>query len=163
MDAFNFIAGIASIGGAIFSLWKATQAKQSAKTAKDIENNIKHHRTTSDVAKLKEKAEFLLSQVSVYGHGGHQIKYQTADHNKNSELIQNFVLKVQEYQSCFTGKLKNEIDALAQDIDAELNNFNSTNISDTNRKASGRTIVAKVNMLNSKFKSILDKKIEQGT
>lgn len=163
MDAFNIIAGIASIGGAIFALWQAKQAKQSAQVAKDIEKNITHHRTTSDVAKLKEKAEFLLSQVSVYGHGGHQTKYQSADHDKNSELIQSFVLIVQEYQNCFTGKTKSEIAVLAQDIDSELNNFNTPNISDTDRKTSGRTIVAKVNMLNSKFKSILDKKIEQGT
>jgi hypothetical protein len=162
MDAFNVISGIASIGGAIFALWQATQAKQSAEFAKDIEKNIKHHRATSDISKLKEKAEYLLSQVSIYGHGGHQIKYQLADHDKNSELIQGFVLKVQECLDSFSGRTKKEIDALAQDIDDELKSFNAPGIIDADRKTSGRTIVAKVNMLNSKFKSSLDKKIEQG-
>lgn len=163
MDAFNIIAGIASIGSAIFAFVQARKALSSAKEAKQVEKNISHHRTTSDIAKLKEKADSLLSQISVYGFGGHPTKYQAADHDSNSERIQSFTMKVREFESCFTEKIKNEVTALVEDIDTELGKFNTPQITDENRKESGRIIMAKVNMVNSKFKSVLDKKVEKGT
>ncbi len=163
MDIIGIVGGIASIIGAAIAIWQAIEAKNAASEAKKTEKNITHHRLTSDVSKLKEKAESLLSQIKIYAPGGNQAKYQYADHDNNSELIQEFTLKVSEFISCFSGKQKTEIQALCSDIDNELNTFNTPGITDPNRKSSGQKIVGKVNMLNSKFKQVLDKRVEKGT
>lgn len=162
MDLFNVIAGLASIGGGIFSFWQAWEARKAAEKAKEVERNISHHRETSDISRLKEKADTLTSEIGIYGHGANPIRYSTADHGKNSEMIQDFLLKVTEFQGCFKAPIKAQILALVSDVETELRIFNTINIDDDGRKEAGRKILSKVNMMNSKFKSVLDKKIERG-
>jgi len=156
----TIIGTIASIAGAVYSYVQAKSAKTSAEIAKDAEKNIRQHRSTSEIAKIKEKTESLISEVNIYGHGGNINRYQVADHDKNAEKIQGLCLTINGLISSFTGKSKTEIAALSNDIEQELINFNNQNITDESRKASGRTILNKLSMLNSKLKSILDKKVE---
>jgi len=163
MDLFNIVAGLASIGGGAFSLWQALEAKKAAENAKEIERNISHHRETSDISRLKEKADALTSEIGIYGPGANLTRYSTADHGKNSEMIQDFILKVTEFQGCFKPPTKTQILALVSDVETELRIFNSAGIDESSRKESGRKILSKVNMMNSRFKSVLDKKIERGS
>lgn len=162
MDLFNVVAGLASIGGGIFSFWQAWEAKKAAENARQIEKNISHHRETSDISRLKEKADALTSEIGVYGPGANAIRYSTADHGKNSELIQDFILKVTEFQGCFKAPTKAQVLTLVSDVETELRVFNTIGINDRDRKESGSKILSKVSMMNSKFKSVLDKKIERG-
>lgn len=163
MELFNIVAGLASIGGGAFSLWQALEAKKAAENAKEIEKNISHHRETSDISRLKEKADALTLEIGVYGPGANATRYSTADHGKNSEMIQDFVLKVTEFQDCFKSPIKAQVLALVSDVETELRVFNTHGINDSSRKESGSKILSKVSMMNSKFKSVLDKKIVRGS
>jgi hypothetical protein len=158
----TIVGTFASLAGAYISWDQSKKAKAAAKIAKAVEKNITHHRSTSDIAKLKEKVESIISSINVYGHGGSQTRYETANHDANSESIQRTCLSIQECISCFSGNMKKEVEALINDIEVELEAFNQNAISHTERKASGKKILAKFSMLNSKFKSKLDQNVETG-
>lgn len=159
---WTFVGTIASLYGAYLAWDQASKAKKYSEIAKVVENNIKHHRITGDISRIKESIEVLILNMKVYGPGGDKEKFIFTDHKINAERVQDLTLKIEESLHSFSLKERAEIETLKNDINTELINFNSENISADLMRASGSKILGKVSMLNSKFKHLFHKTVEQG-
>jgi hypothetical protein len=153
---------IASLFGAYIAFKQANEAKQAVVIVRDVEKKIKHHRATSDISKLNEKVESIISKIKVYGPGGNPLKFGTTNHSDCSEGIQDVCLDIRKDISCFSGRIKTDLEALLADIEVDLVTFNLENNTEEQKKESGGKILTKFSMINSKLRGKLNSNVERG-
>lgn len=153
---------VASLFGAYVAFKQANEAKRSVSIVRDVEKKIKHHRATSDISKLNEKVESIINKIKVYGPGGNSLRFSTTNHSDCSEGIQDVCLDIRKDISCFSGKIKTDLEALLADIEIDLVSFNLDNNTEEQKKESGGKILTKFSMINSKLRGKLNSNVEKG-
>lgn len=163
-DSITIVGTIITIIGTIASVYSAIDAKKQAKkaktVAKKVQANISHHRITSDISRLKEFTERMITTMKKYGPGANETMIQGADYEGDSITLQDFIITLEENTSTFSGKNRIQVINLRKTLSEELESFNKDTNSIDDRKKVGSSILSNLSMLNSLLKAILNKKVE---
>ena len=111
MDSLVAVIGtIASIIGAIISVWQARKSKKSAIEAKQVKSQLLHHRKTSELAQLFALCKKSQVTMSKYGPASTPSSLQGIVPDNDAKEVQEFILLLRENRSYFQKNQRNDAD-----------------------------------------------------
>ena len=163
MDLLSFIAiigTIASIVGAIISLWQAKKSKTSAIEASQIRSQLLHHRKTSELAQLLALCRKVQKKMVKYGPASTKTSLQGIVPDNDAKEVQDFILLLKENRSFFQKKQTNDADSFCENMNVLISEFVQSD-DKQNLKKIGTEILLKINSMLSIIRKKLDYKQEQ--
>lgn len=156
---FSYLAGIASIIGAIFSIWQARKSKSSANRAQEIKNQLISNKKTSEISELNSCFLQAKRSMEKFGPGAIPSGLDGITIEREMHDVQSFfeLLKVNR---CLFGKTSPNIaDVFCEKLRVALETFaESSNNHDL--RGNGKTIYVLLIDFSPEIKMILDEKLE---
>lgn len=163
MDTLSFIAiigTIASIVGAIISLWQAKKSKKSAVEASQVRSQLLHHRKTSELAQLLAICRKVQKTMVKYGPASTKTSLQGIMPENDAKEVQEFILLLKENRSYFQKKQTNDADTFCENMNSLISGFVQSDDKENLREI-GIDILLKINSMLSIIRKKLDYKQEQ--
>jgi len=163
LDTFSLIAiigTVASIIGAVISVWQAKSSRKSAFEANQVKLQLLHHRKTSELAQLLALCRKAQVTMTKYGPASTQNSLQGVVPHNDAKEVQDFILFLKENRGYFQRRPGNDADSFCEDVNLLISKMvQSDNIE--NLRSTGTEILLKINSMLSIIRKKLDHKQEK--
>lgn len=151
---------MASIIGAVISVFQAKRSKKSAFEANQVKLQLLHHRETSELAQLLTHCRKAQVTMSKYGPAATKNSLQGIVPDNDAKEVQDFILLLKENRDYFQDKPRNNADSFCEDVNILISKMVQTeNIE--NLKNTGTEILLKINSMLLVIRKKLDYKQEK--
>lgn len=162
LSIFNLVAGLASIGGAVFSFWQASKSESAAKLAASIKTQLITNKKNSEISGLLASCDSAIKTMQKYGPGSVPSSLIGITPSSDAQEVQNFYALIKLNRGLFDTNVPNEADLFCTKLLPDLENFSKAN-DESGLKKNGTKIYINLTDLSSIIKTIVDNKIESTT
>lgn len=159
MSLIAIIGTIASIAGALVSIWHSIRSKNAANDAIQVRREFIDHRKTSELSHLQASCKRAQKAMEKYGPGSIPSSLKGISPDNDARDVQDFLLMTNEYRSYFSNKKPSEADSFCNTMNPMLDNFAQSQKSDELREY-GKQILINLSTMASVIKRKLDTKRE---
>lgn len=159
MTLFTIIGTIATIAGAIISLWQAKVSQNAAKDARKIRSELIDYRKTSELAQIQATCRKAQKSMEKYGPGSTPSSLIGVSPEKDAQDVQEFVLLLMENRAYFGNRTPNDADDFCENATHLLDRF--VQAQDAEVREFGSQILLSISNMASVIKKLLDSKREE--
>jgi hypothetical protein len=159
-EGFSYFAGVASIIGAILSIWQARKSKRSADRAQEIKEQIISNKETSELTELRDCLQQAKRSMEKFGPGA--IPSNLAGISpliREVQDVQGFYEILKLYRCLFGQTTPNKADIFSEDLRIALESYAQ---SENNQEIleNGKNVYILLIGFSSEVKLLLDEKLE---
>ena len=155
IDTFNLVAGIASIGGAAFSLWQANKSGKAAREADSIRKQMIRQRENVEIGRLQASCSKAIKSMEKYGPASTSSQLSGISPDRDAFDVQEFILLLKDHRALFGTDSSNAADIFYEIVEPTLNLFSSSKEPNALRD-NGREIIRQLLVMSSLIKMKLN-------
>ena len=155
----SIIGSIASVGGAIWSVYQARKASRHASRAEAVKNELIQHRTIVEVSHIHVETTRILKLVSQVGPTCTKKSLRGLDVAGISKSIEEYSRFLNEHRGHFTKSFENAAIELCHELDALIEKLAEAEGFEPQKEA-GKTIYYLINSFMPTVKQLADEKRE---
>ncbi|MDR4493909.1 MAG: hypothetical protein R3B74_05720 [Nitrospirales bacterium] len=160
MSFLAWAGTLASLGGAVASLWQASQARTAASEAIRIRAQLVDHRKASELASMQATCKKAQKSMEKYGPGSVPSSLWGISPNNDAADVQEFLINLKEQRAHFGTRHPNEADQFCDVLTPLLDNFAQATSPELLREY-GKQIVVHLSSISAAIKKQLDGKREK--
>lgn len=154
--AITIIGSIASIIGAIISLFQASRSKNSAEEAEKVKNHLISHRVSNELVTIQASCKQAVTSMEKYGPAATSSSLQGVNHQRDAKDVQDFLQAIAENREHFEHGTENDADRMCTELNPVLDQFSQAQTA-VQLKEEGKKIY--LSLLN--FLSIMKRSIDR--
>jgi hypothetical protein len=159
MSVLTWVGTVASIGGAVISIWQASQSRTAADEAIRIREQLVGHREASELAQVQAICKKAQKSMEKYGPGSVPSSLIGISPKTDAADLQEFILYLKEQRAHFGAGRPNEADQFCEILTPLLDKFAQADSPDFLREY-GKQIVIHLSTIAAAIKRQLDGKRE---
>jgi len=160
LTIFNIITGLASLGGAIISIWQARNSKSAAKQVQEVKDHLIANKKTSEISGLFVACNNAQRVMEKFGPGSVPSNLIGITPSKEAQDVQEFYAILKQNRELFGQSERNKADSYCEKLNSSLDEFALSQNENDLRKY-GKDLFLVLVEISSEIKSLMDNKIER--